>query len=582
MKDSTTKAALRVTFVYAVVAALWIFFSGRFLALLVHDPSRYVNLEVYKGMGFVAVTSILLFLGMKRQFARMEDMHRDRLAEVARKENILHRLEHYLKVSPTVTWAGKIEHGKVQPVWFSENLEQLLGYSPAEALKPGWWHENVHPEDLRKIEKDIALLAERGHLGREYRFYCKDGSGIWLREEIRTTGHERHPEDIVGTWTIITKQKEAELSLAESEERYRSLFEHAPNAIFVNIDNQIALANKACVRLFGTESTEDLLGRSIFELFHPDFHELIKKRLEHVRNTRKAMPTVEQKILRLDGTTVDVEVSTAPFQYDGRQGTHVIVHDISDRKESERKLRELNAELEKRVAERTAELEIRNRELETFTYSVSHDLKAPLRGIDGYSRLLLEDHYENLDEEGRQFLEIIRGAALRMSRLIDDLLDYSRMERRPMKTGSVGLRKLIDSTLREREEEISERGIDVKISLPFDTVKADGDGITLALGNFLENAVKFSEPSRGPEIEIGGSEDDSSWVIWVRDNGIGFDMSFHDRIFGIFQRLHRSEDYEGTGVGLAIVKKAVERMGGRTWAESKPGEGSIFYMEIPK
>jgi PAS domain S-box-containing protein len=581
MKE-TEKTALRITLVYAVIATLWIIFSGRFLAFFVNDPSRYISLEVYKGLGFVAVTSILLYMGMRHQFGRMEQMHRDRLDEVARKENILYRLEHYLKVSPTVTWAGKIEHGKVQPVWFSKNLEQLFGYSLAEALKPGWWQENVHPEDRLKIENDIALLAERGSLGREYRFYRKDGSVIWIREEIRTAGHEKHPGDIVGTWTIITKQKEAELSLAESEQRYRSLFENAPVAVFVNHNDRVVMVNRACVELFEAEEAGQLLGRSIYDMFHPAFHEIIQKRVFLVRERKEQVPVLEQKILTLGGRSVDVEVSSAPFVYEGDPALHVILRDITERKEAERKLRELNAELEQRVADRTAELESRNRELETFTYSVSHDLKAPLRGIDGYSRLLLEDHYENLDEEGREFLEIIRGASQQMSRLIDDLLDYSRMELHPMKSATIDVGSLIDSVLFEKRKEIKERGADVEVSVPFETIRGDADGLALALRNYVDNALKFTDASETPKLTIGGEESDRSWTIWVRDNGIGFDMSFHDRIFDIFQRLHRSEDYEGTGVGLAIVKKAVERMGGRTWAESTPGEGSTFYMEIPK
>lgn len=582
MKDSTTKPALWIALAYAAVAALWILFSGRILSFLLNDPRKYVVMETYKGLGFVTVTSILLYLGMKHQFGRMEQMHNDRLAEVARKENILHRLEHYLRVSPTVTWAGKIEDGKVQPVWFSENLEQLLGYSPAEALTPGWWQENVHPEDLRKIEKDIALLAERGSLGREYRFYRKDRSVIWIREEIRKTGHVRHPVDIVGTWTIITKQKEAELSLAESEERYRSLFENAPVAVFVNHNDRVVMANRACMELFEAEEAGQLLGRSIYDMFHPAFHEIIQKRIFLVREKKEEVPVLEEKILTLSGQSVDVEVSAVPFVYDGDPALHVILRNITERKEAERKLRQMNAELEQRVADRTAELESRNRELETFTYSVSHDLKAPLRGIDGYSRLLLEDHHENLDEEGRNFLKVIRGASQQMSRLIDDLLDYSRMERRPMKSGTVNIGSLINSILFEKREEIKERGVDVEVTLPFETLRGDADGLALALRNYVDNALKFADDTGAPRLMIGGEEGDRFWTIWVRDRGIGFDMSFHDRIFGIFQRLHRSEDYEGTGVGLAIVKKAVERMGGRTWAESEPGEGSTFFLEVPK
>jgi signal transduction histidine kinase len=239
------------------------------------------------------------------------------------------------------------------------------------------------------------------------------------------------------------------------------------------------------------------------------------------------------------------------------------------------------AELEQRVAERTAELNARNRELETFSYSVSHDLKAPLRGIDGYSRLLLEDYADKLDDEGRTFLHTIRRAALQMNQLIDDLLAYSRLERRPLQSGLVNLRALVDSLLAEREGELRARGMAVNIELPCASVLADPDGLVLALRNLLDNALKFTQATPQPAIEIGGREGENGCIIWVRDNGIGFDMKFHDRIFDIFQRLHRAEEYPGTGVGLAIVSKAIERMGGRAWAQSEPGQGATFYLELP-
>lgn len=582
MKDSTTKPALRITLVYTVVAALWIFFSGRFLAFFIHDLSRHVSLEIYKGLGFVAVTSVFLYLGMKYQFGRMEQLHKESLDEVARRENILHRLEHYLEVSPTVTWAGKLEDGKNRPVWVSENIQHLFGYTPSEILEPDRLEKIILPEDFKNIQENLSKLRKKGQISHEFRLIKNNGTTVWVREDIRAVGGKNHPEDIVGTWTIITKQKEAELSLAESEERYRSLFENAPVAVFVNHNDRVVMVNRACVELFEAEEAGQLLGRSIYDIFHPSLHEIIKKRIFLVRERKEQVPVLEEKILTLGGRSVDVEVSSAPFVYQGKPALHVILRDITERKEAERKLRELNAELEQRVADRTAELESRNRELERFTYSVSHDLKAPLRGIDGYSRLLLEDHAENLDEEGRQFLRIIRGEALRMSRLIDDLLDYSRMERRPMELGTVDIGSLIDSVLMEKRQTIKELGADVKVSVPFETIRGDADGLALALRNYVDNALKFSDASETPRLTIGGEENDRFWTIWVRDKGIGFDMSFHDRIFDIFQRLHRSEDYEGTGVGLAIVKKAVERMGGQTWAESTPGEGSTFYMEIPK
>jgi signal transduction histidine kinase len=248
----------------------------------------------------------------------------------------------------------------------------------------------------------------------------------------------------------------------------------------------------------------------------------------------------------------------------------------------EEELRKLNTELEHRVVERTAELEARARELETFTYSVSHDLKAPLRGLDGYSRLLLEDHAGQLDEEGLSFVKIIRRAAQNMSQLIDDLLAYSRLERRALHSGQVDINGLLESLLAERGEEFRARGVTLRVDLASATATADAEGLAQALRNLIDNALKFTTGVKQPAIAIGGSQTEKTQLLWIRDNGVGFDMRFHDRIFEIFQRLHREEDYPGTGIGLAIVKKALERMGGRAWAESAPGNGATFWLEIPK
>ncbi|MGE0453270.1 MAG: PAS domain S-box protein [Vicinamibacteria bacterium] len=249
---------------------------------------------------------------------------------------------------------------------------------------------------------------------------------------------------------------------------------------------------------------------------------------------------------------------------------------------SEARYRELNAELERRVAERTAELDARTRGLETFAYSVSHDLKAPLRGIDGYSRLLLQEHAERLDEEGRSFLHNVRQATAQMGHLIDDLLAYSRLERRHVETGRIDLRPLVEGIVADRAGEIAARGVHLSLEVPAAAVTGDREGLAIALRNLIENALKFTRDARAPAIEIGGRLSEAACLLWVRDNGIGFDMKFHDRIFEIFQRLHRSEDYSGTGVGLAMVRRALERMGGRAWAESRIGEGATFFLEIPR
>ncbi|KAF0111977.1 MAG: integral membrane sensor signal transduction histidine kinase [Chloroflexi bacterium] len=239
-------------------------------------------------------------------------------------------------------------------------------------------------------------------------------------------------------------------------------------------------------------------------------------------------------------------------------------------------------ELENRVKERTLELQVKNTELEAFTYSVSHDLKTPLRGIDSYSLLLLEDHADRLDEEGRAFLKNIRSASLHMRHLIDDLLAYSRLERRHFSQEKVNLSALVNGLLAERGDEVLKRGVKITVQLPSRAVTADPDGLSMVLRNLIDNALKFTAQVAKPAVEIGGREEEKICNIWVKDNGIGFDMRHYPQIFDIFQRLQTQEEFPGTGIGLAIVKKAMERMGGKVWGESVPGKGATFYLEVPK
>jgi|GEM_PF-952317 len=243
--------------------------------------------------------------------------------------------------------------------------------------------------------------------------------------------------------------------------------------------------------------------------------------------------------------------------------------------------RRLAAELEKLVAERTAKLDAVNRELESFSYSVSHDLKAPLRGIDGYSRLLDDEYRDRLDEQGREFIAGIRRSVTQMHQLIEDLLAYSRMERRDLHQTRINLSALLRTLAERIKENLTQPETVLKIEVPGLSLRADRDGLTMALRNLLDNAVKFSRNAQPPIIEIGARPENGMILIWVRDNGIGFEMKFHELIFGMFNRLERAEDFPGTGVGLALVRKAMERMGGRVWAESEPGKGAVFYLELP-
>ncbi|MFM2052263.1 MAG: hypothetical protein RL456_300 [Pseudomonadota bacterium] len=284
---------------------------------------------------------------------------------------------------------------------------------------------------------------------------------------------------------------------------------------------------------------------------------------------------------------VDLRASHVRFLEAGPvEGVVLSMSDVSARRQARVEVAALQADLERRVRERTAELQAKHREMEQFTYSVSHDLKAPLRGLDGYTRLLLQEKADQLDDDGRLYARQIRRSAAQMSQLIDDLLAYSRVERLRPSLVRLPLAPLVHEVLAERAPDLAAPDFELTVAVDGAEVIGERRGLLLVLRNLVDNAIKFTagRQPRRIAIEAGSVESDAEGHrrrdLRVRDNGIGFDMQFHDRIFDIFQRLHRAEDYAGTGIGLAIVRKATERMHGQVRAESRPGEGACFVVTL--
>jgi PAS domain S-box-containing protein len=287
---------------------------------------------------------------------------------------------------------------------------------------------------------------------------------------------------------------------------------------------------------------------------------------------------------RKDGSLCVSEETITPVRTKGKAITHFIgvMHDVTKRKEAEDTVRQLNAELEQRVSERTGQLEAANRELEAFAYSVSHDLRAPLRHIRGFVELLSESAHKSLSGESLQFFHQIDESAKHMTRLIDTLLDFSRMASVALRRETLRLEPLVDAAIRQLKSETSGRKIVWKRS-PLPKVQADPTLLEYVLNNLLSNAVKYTRPRNPAKIEIGCSADTpTESVIYIRDNGVGFDMKFADKLFGVFQRLHGLDEFEGIGIGLANVRRIIARHGGRTWADAKPDAGATFYFSLPK
>jgi PAS domain S-box-containing protein len=513
------------------------------------------------------VSSWLAYRGWRRQqVATME---------LAREEEKFHTVADY-------TYDWEYWEGPAQEILFmSPSCERVTGYSPSEFLaEPDLLYRITLPEDLHLMTAHRHDVEHEDQAAVDFRIVRRDGEIRWIAHGCRAVfGHNGKFMGRRVNNRDVTERKQVEHEMRLAYAYNRSLIEASVDPLVtIGPDGKITDVNSATEAVTGRARNE-LIGTEFSDYFSDPAH----ARAGYQQVFREGrVRDYELELRHRDGHLTPVRYNASIYRDDAGQilGVFAAARDISEQRQAEAAVHRLNDELEQRVAQRTAELEAANKELEEFSYSISHDLRTPLRAISGFAQILVDEHSTSLDSEGLRLLDVVGTNTARMGQLIDELLEFLQLGRRPMEFGPVDTVQLVEEVFAELQASVPERRLQLELKNP-PALWGDRTMIRRLLKNLVSNAIKFTRPRRQAVIEVGGSRDAHEGHYWVKDNGVGFDMKYVDKLFRVFEHAHPAGQFEGSGTGLAMVRRIVARHGGRVWAEGQVDTGSTFHFTLP-
>jgi len=568
--DKQNQGALKIAFVYFVVGSLWILFSDKIAGAIAQDRNVLTTISTVKGWGYVIVTSLLLYWLIQR---------------------------HTILLRESDEKMASIIHSAMDAIISVDSLQRITLFNTAAEKMFGYTADEIMGQSLDILVPEFYRAEHRGQIDEfgQTGITNRHMNGYQGITGVKKNGDEFPIDTSISQIELdgkkiftailrdVTESKRAETALRESDALIKAVLDHLPIGIAVNsVDPAVTFnyMNDNFPEFYRTTreklANPDAFWEAVYE--EPEFREEVRKRVldDCAGGDPERMVWVDVPITRRGEEPRYISARNTPVP--GQPLMISVVWDITERKQAEEAIQRLNETLEERIEERTTQLAAANRELEAFSYSVSHDLRSPLRGIDGWSLALLEDYGPILDEQGQTHIHKVRTEVQRMGMLIDDILKLSRITRADMNKEKVdlsGIAETIVTRLQEIKPEDRRVGFDIQKGL---TATGDPKLLEVVLTNLLDNSFKFTSKRQEAHIEFGQTTMEGEPAFFVRDNGAGFDMTYATNLFGAFQRMHRVSEFPGTGVGLATVQRVINRHGGRIWATSEVGQGTTFYF----